>query len=68
MADSSVRHCLPEFAQIHIHGVSDALQPSHPLLHASLFCLQIFPTLQPFRMNRLLAQVLELQLGQQTFQ
>ena len=23
--------CLPEFAQIHIHWVSDAIQPSHPL-------------------------------------
>ena len=24
-------HCLPEFAQTRVHGVSDALQPSHPL-------------------------------------
>ena len=24
-------HCLPEFAQIHSHWVSDAIQPSHPL-------------------------------------
>ena len=27
-----VYHQLPEFTQIHIHGVSDATQPSHPLL------------------------------------
>ena len=26
-----VLHCLPEFAQTHIHGVNDAIQPSHPL-------------------------------------
>ena len=28
---SSVLHYLPEFAQSHVHGVSDAIQPSHPL-------------------------------------
>ena len=26
-----VRHHLPEFTQIHVHRVSDAIQPSHPL-------------------------------------
>ena len=26
-----VLHHLPEFAQIHVHGVGDAIQPSHPL-------------------------------------
>ena len=26
-----VHHQLPEFTQIHIHRVGDALQPSHPL-------------------------------------
>ena len=30
-----VRHQLPEFNQIHIHRVSDAIQPSHPLSSAS---------------------------------
>ena len=29
---SPVIHHLPEFAQTHIHRVSDAIQPSHPLL------------------------------------
>ena len=28
-------HHLPQFAQTHIHRVSDAIQPSHPLLHLS---------------------------------
>ena len=27
-----VHHQLPEFTQTHVHRVSDALQPSHPLL------------------------------------
>ena len=27
-----VLHCLLEFAQIHVHWVGDAIQPSHPLL------------------------------------
>ena len=26
-----VHHQLPEFPQTHLHGVSDAIQPSHPL-------------------------------------
>ena len=26
-----VPHQLPEFTQIHVHRVSDAIQPSHPL-------------------------------------
>ena len=26
-----VLHCLPEFIQTHVHWVSDAIQPSHPL-------------------------------------
>ena len=30
-----VLHCLLELAQTHIHWVSDAIQPSHPLSHPS---------------------------------
>ena len=30
-----VHHQLPELAQIHVHQVSDAIQPSHPLLSPS---------------------------------
>ena len=26
-----VNHQLPEFTQVHVHRVSDAIQPSHPL-------------------------------------
>ena len=32
-----VHHQLPELAQTHIHRVSDAIQPSHPLLSPSIF-------------------------------
>ena len=49
MPGPSVLHYLPEFAQIHIRRVSDAVKPSHPLLfpsplalglsqHQGLFC------------------------------
>ena len=30
-----VHHQLPELTQTHVHGVSDAIQPSHPLSFAS---------------------------------
>ena len=30
-----VHHQLPEFIQTHVHGVDDAIQPSHPLLSLS---------------------------------
>ena len=30
-----VHHQLPEFPQTHVHRVSDAIQPSHPLLSPS---------------------------------
>ena len=35
ISDSSVLHYLLEFAQIHVHPVSDAIQPSHSLSSAS---------------------------------
>ena len=31
-----VLHCLPELAETHVHRVSDAIQPSHPLLSLPL--------------------------------
>ena len=30
-----VRHHLLEFAQVHMHCIGDAIQPSHPLLPSS---------------------------------
>ena len=34
-ASLPVHHQLPEFTQTHVHQVSDAIQPSHPLLSPS---------------------------------
>ena len=42
-----VLHYLPEFAQTHVHSVSDAVQPSHPLLPPSLLPL-IIPSIKVF--------------------
>jgi len=35
MSGLLVHHQLPEFTQTHVHRVSDAIQPSHPLLSPS---------------------------------
>ena len=40
-----VLHSLPEFAQIHVHWVGDAIQPSHPLLPL-LLLPSIFPSIR----------------------
>ena len=34
----------PEFAQIHVHKVGDAIQPSHPLLVNFLLSLKLWLT------------------------
>ena len=36
-----VLHCLPEFAHIFVHQVSDAICPSQPLLPCSLFAINL---------------------------
>ena len=66
-----VHHQLPEFTQTHIHGVSDAIQPSHPRSspsppapnpsqHQSLF--------QWVNSSHEVAKVLEFQLQHHSFQ
>ena len=66
-----VHHQLPEFTQTHVHGVSDAIQPSHPLSspsppapnssqHQGLF--------QWVNTSFEVAKVLEFQLQHQSFQ
>ena len=44
---SSVLHCLPEFAQIRVHWVSDAIQSAHPL-SPPLLLPSIFPSIRVF--------------------
>ena len=36
-----VHHQLPEFTETHVHWVSDAIQPSHPLSSPSPLCLAL---------------------------
>ena len=43
----TVHHLLPEFTQTHVHRVSDAIQPSHPLL-SLLLLLSVFPSIRVF--------------------
>ena len=59
-----VHHQLPELAQTHVHRVSDAIQPSHPLLFPSPPCLQSFPAAGSFPLSQFFtfdAEGLELQ-------
>ena len=48
-------HHLLEFAQTHVHWVSDAIQPSHPQSPLLLPCLQSFSTSGSFPMSSLFA-------------
>ena len=66
-----VHHQLPEFTQIHVHWVGDAIQ--HLILCRPLSShLQSFPASVSFQMSQLFAsdkaKVLELQLQHQSFQ
>ena len=47
MPSFPVHHHLPEFVQIHIHWVGDAIRPSH-LLSPLLFLPSIFPSIRVF--------------------
>ena len=46
-----VHHQLLELVQTHVHWVSDAIQPSHPVIPFSS-CLQSFPALGSFPMSQ----------------
>ena len=48
-----VHHQLPEFTQTHVHWVSDAIQPSHPLSSPSPPASKSFPTSESFPMSQL---------------
>ena len=49
-----VPHHLLGFAQVHVHWISDAIQPSHPLSPSSPFALNL-PQLQGLFQSQLLA-------------
>ena len=48
-----VHHQLPEFTQTHVHRVSDAIQPSHPLSSPSPLARQSLPASESFPMSQL---------------
>ena len=49
-----VHHQLPEFTQTHVHWVSDAMQPSHPVVPLSS-CPQSFSATESFQKSQLFA-------------
>ena len=60
-----VHHQLPEFTQTHVHRVSDAIQPSHPLLSPSPLAPNPFQhqsLFQSVNSSHQVAKVLEFQL------
>ena len=57
-----IHHQFPELAQTHVHGVGDAIQPSHPLSSPSRSFFQGVGSLHQ------VAKVLEFQLQHQSFQ
>ena len=65
-----VPHNLPEFAQVKVHWIGDAIQPSHPLSpSSSTFNLSQHQGLfQCVGSSHQVAKVLELQLKWQSFQ
>ena len=66
-----ILHYLPEFAQIHAHWVSDAIQQSHPLSTPSLSAFNLSQHQGLFQWIGYLHQVtkvLEFHLQQQSFQ
>ena len=66
-----VLQSLPEFAQIHVHWVGDAIQPSHPLLPPSPCAISLHQHHGLFQLVGSycqVAEVLELQLQPQSFQ
>ena len=66
-----VHHQLPEFTQTHVHWVSDAIQPSHPLSSPSPPALNFSQHQGLFKSvssSHQVAKVLEFQLQYQSFQ
>ena len=65
-----VHHQLPELVQTYVHGVGDAIQPSHPLSSPSP-AFNLFQHQGLFKgvsSSHQVGKVLELQLQRQSFQ
>ena len=66
-----VPHHLPKFAQVHVHCIGDAIQPSHPFTSSSPSALNLSQHQGLFQLVSCLhevTKVLELQLQHQSFQ
>ena len=66
-----VHHQLPEFTQTHVHRVSNAIQPSHPLLSPSPPAFDLSQHQEIFKWvssSHQVAKVLELQIQHQSIQ
>ena len=69
-ASLSIYYQLPEFTQIHVHWVGDAIQPSHPLLSPSPPARNLSQHQGLFQWvssSHEMAKVLEFQLQYQSF-
>ena len=67
----SIHHQPPEFTQTHVHWVSDAIQPSHPLLYLSPPAFNLAQDQGIFKWvssSLKVPKVLEFQLQHQSFQ
>ena len=65
VSGSSFLHCLPEFAQIHVYWVGNAIWPSHPL-PPFLILPSIFPSIRVFS-NELVLHIRWPKYGSFTF-
>ena len=63
-----VHHQLPELAQTHVHGVADAIQPSHPPSPPAFSLSQHQRLFHWVSSSHQVAKVLEFQLQHQSFQ
>ena len=57
MPGLSVTHHLPKFAQVHVHCIGDAIQPSHLLTSSSPFALKSLPASEIFSNDQLLIEL-----------
>ena len=71
MPGLSFPHHLLKFAQVHVHWIGDAIQPSHPLLPSSPSALNLSQHQGIFQWvscSHKMTKILELQLQHQSFQ
>ena len=71
MPDLSVPHHLLKFAQVHVHCIGDAIQPSHPLtpsFPSALSLSQHQGLFQWVTCSHQMTKILEFQLQHQSFQ